>query len=374
MRNTTGRRIAVCDIARSDQPIRNKITKAVRTVIDKGRYILGQELNVFEKEFAEYNGSSYAIGVASGTEALQLSLKALGIGQGDEVITAVNTAIPTAMAILAAGARPRFVDVRADTFNIDVALIEKAITRNTKAILPVHLYGKICDIKAVLKIAKKYNLFVVEDACQAHGASCGGMKAGSFGRLGAFSFYPTKNLGCYGDGGMIVTNNKSLAERLRLLRNYGQNTRYSCKIKGVNSRLDEIQAAILRVKLKLLDQLNECRIELAHVYARYLQEIVDVDLPSYGKDLQHVFHLYVIKCKDKDGLKRYLLKKGIETEVHYPIPLHLQGAFRELGYKRGDFPCAEGLAHKILTLPMHPALKTQEVRKVCNHIKDFYRC
>lgn len=367
-----GEKILVCDLKREHRAIRKEIEVAVRRVLDSGWYILGKELEAFELEFARHAGSSYAVGVASGTEALQLALMALSIGKGDEVITAVNTAIPTAMAIVSAGARPSFVDVDEAISNISIAGLEKAITRKTKAIIPVHLYGNPCDMDAIIKIARKYRIPVIEDCAQAHGASYKNKKIGTFGNIGAYSFYPTKNLGCYGDGGAIVTDNKKLAEKIKLLRNYGQPTRYLCDIEGINSRLDEIQAAILRVKLKRLDRSIKRRIEIASLYGKYLNTISEVTLPVSLSGSKHSFHLYVIRCKRRDALKEHLAESGIETQIHYPMPLHVQKAFKSLGYKNGDFPVAEKRADEILSLPIFPALKNSEIRAICDKIKGFY--
>ena len=314
----------------------------------------------------------YAIGVASGTEALQLSLMALSVGSQDEVITAVNTAIPTAMAIVATGARPKFVDVEEDTFNIDPVRLGSAISKKTKAIIPVHLYGNPCNIEAILKIAKKHNLHVVEDASQAHGAAWSGKKVGGFGDLAAFSFYPTKNLGCYGDGGMVVTDTKRLADKIRCMRNYGQSTRYASVVEGINSRLDEVQAAVLRIKLRHISRWNRRRIEIAKEYERGLRGIEEIILPVKEKSAKHVFHLYVIRGKNRDKLKLYLKKRGIMTEIHYPIPLHLQKAFKYLGYKKGDFPSAEKVSREILSLPIFPNLMNKEIKRICNNIRYFY--
>jgi dTDP-4-amino-4,6-dideoxygalactose transaminase len=373
IRNIIGKKILVSDLRKEDRAIRRKVENAVKRVLSSGWYVLGQELEKFEKEFASYCGSKYAIGVASGTDALILSLKALSIGRNDEVITAVNTAIPTAMAIMSTGARPVFVDVREDTFNIDTEKIEKVITKRTKAIIPVHLYGNPCDIDKIMKIARKYGLFVIEDACQAHGASRSGKKTGTFGDIAAFSFYPTKNLGCYGDGGMIVTASGNLARKLKLLRNYGQSTRYLCETEGVNSRLDEIQAAVLRVKLKYLDSFNDRRGEIAALYTRHLEELDEINIPAVRDGSRHVFHLYVIECERREPLMNYLSNMSIETQVHYPVSLHLQKAFRHLGYAKGDFPVAERAACRILSLPVFPALRDSEVLKICSCIKNFYR-
>lgn len=373
IKDTTGKKLLVCDLKREHAALRAEVEAAVIRVLNSGRYVLGGELAAFEDEFARAMGSSYAIGVASGTEALQLSLMALSVGRGDEVITAVNTAIPTAMAITAAGARPRFVDVDEETSNIDASKIEKAITKKTKAIVPVHLYGNPCNIAEVMKIAKKRGVAVIEDCAQAHGAAVNGKTAGTFGQLGAFSFYPTKNLGCYGDGGAVVTTDQGLAEKVRLLRNYGQPTRYRCDVEGINSRLDELQAAILRVKLRYLDRSVLRRIAIASLYDRLLSSISGVITPHRSKNVKHVYHLYVIKCMRRDALKDCLEKKAMETQIHYPIPLHLQKAFKGLGYKKGDFPVAEKLAGEILSLPVFPALRDEEVMAVCSAIGDFYK-
>jgi dTDP-4-amino-4,6-dideoxygalactose transaminase len=372
IKNSTGKKILVCDLKREHRAIKGDVELAVKRVLDKGWYILGKELEAFEKEFARYNGVAFAVGVASGTEALQISLSILGIGKGDEVITVPNTAIPTAMAIIATGATPKFVDIDPGSFNIDIKKLERSITKKTKAIIPVHLYGNPCDMKDILKIAKKHRLFIVEDACQAHGASLGKKKAGTFGDLGAFSFYPTKNLGCYGDGGAIVTDNKHLADKAKLLRNYGQSSRYRCDTIGMNSRLDEVQAAILRVKLNKLDAFIGRRREIAEKYNKYLKGVEEVRLPGQERGKKHSFHLFVIRCKDRDGLKKYLADRGVETQIHYPIPLHLQDAFAYLGYKPGDFSDVEKLSAQILSLPIFPRLKDREVIKICKYIRDYY--
>jgi len=371
-KNTTGKRILVSDLGREPGALKRAAENAIKRVLGKSRYILGEELGSFEKEFAKFCASSYAVGVASGMDALQISLMSLGAGRGDEVITAVNTAIPTAMAITACGATPRFVDVDNISFNMDPAKLKRAINKNTKAIIPVHLYGNPCEMNDVLRIAGKHKLPVVEDACQAHGASYGGKKTGAFGDLGAFSFYPTKNLGCYGDGGMIVTGSKRLADEARKLRNYGQSSRYSCEMTGINSRLDEVQAAVLRVKLKYLRHFNSRRIEIANLYSKHLKRLKEVALPSCDNGVEHIFHLYVIKCEKRDGLKAYLAKNGVESQIHYPVPLHLQPAFKCLGYRKGDFPSAERLSNEILSLPIFPLLSNGEINKICDLIKDFY--
>lgn len=373
IKNTTGKVLLVCDLKREHRAIRGEVAHAVRRVLDSGWYILGKELESFEREFAVYNGAHHAVGVASGTEAIQLALTSLGVGRGDEVITPVNTAIPTAMAIAACGAMPRFVDVDDATSNIDVSRLEQAITKKTRAIVPVHLYGRACNIEEIMKIANRHGCSVVEDCAQAQGAMRAKKKVGNFGALGAFSFYPTKNLGCYGDGGIVATSDKRLADKLRLLRNYGQSSRYRCEVQGINSRLDEIQAAILRVKLRHLAGWTSRRQRLSGVYSENLRNIDGVITPLIGKAAEHVFHLYVIRCRRRDELKEYLADRGIETQIHYPIPLHLQKAFKGLRYRRGDFPVAERLSGEILSLPIFPSLTDREVLAVCESIRLFYK-
>lgn len=373
IKHTTGRKIMVCDLKREHAALKKRIDHVVARVLDSGWYILGNELRSFETEFARCNGVSHAIGVASGTEAIQIALTALGIGKGHEVIIPVNTAIPTAMAVVASGARPVFIDVNYDDSNIDAECIARAVTARTKAVIPVHLYGMPCRMDGILRISGRYGLKVIEDSCQAHGALYKGDRVGTIGDIGTFSFYPTKNLGCYGDGGMAVSGDKRLADKMRLLRNYGQSTRYVCEIEGINSRLDEIQAAILRVKLSRLNSFNKKRRDIARLYKKYLDGMDEVRLPLDGdKARQGVFHLYVIRCRERDGLRDFLAKRGIETQVHYPIPLHMQKAFGYLGYRKGSFPVAETLAREIVSLPIFPELKDNEVEYISSSIRKWY--
>lgn len=365
-------KINFVDLKKQYQGIKTEIDSAIRGVINSSQFILGEECEMFEKEFAKFAGVKYAIGVSNGSSALELSLRALGIGPGDEVITPANSYIASASCISFTGAKPVLVDVLEDTFNIDAKKTEKLITKRTKAILPVHLYGQVADMGAILKLAKKYKLFVLEDACQAHGASYEGKMAGSFGDAAAFSFYPGKNLGAYGDGGMVVTNNKDLAEEVRLLRNYGQKEKYKHLSLGWNSRLDNLQAAILRVKLKKLKLWNAKRLKNAKIYNRFLLG-GPVITPKIFPNYNHVFHLYVVRVRQREKLARFLAEKGISTQMHYPIPIHLQPAYKDLGYKKGDFPVTEKLAEEILSLPMFPELKTREINYICQTIKSFYR-
>lgn len=365
-------KINFVDLKKQYKQIRTEVDQAMKNTINASQFILGNECEKFEKEFAKFVGVKYAIGVGSGSSALELSLRALGIGLEDEVITPANSYIASSSCISFTGATPVLVDVLEDTFNIDVKKAEKLITKKTKAILPVHLYGQVADMEAILKLAKKYKLFVLEDACQAHGASFKKKKAGSFSTAAAFSFYPGKNLGAYGDGGMVVTNNKGLAEKVKLFRNYGQKEKYKHLVLGWNSRLDNLQAAILRVKLAKLEGWNKKRLENARLYNKLLVG-VSVITPKIFPDYNHVFHLYVVRVSQRDKLAKFLAGKGIFTQMHYPIPIHLQPAYRDLGYKKGDFPVTEKLSKEILSLPLFPELKFKEIKYICQTIKDFYR-
>lgn len=356
------------DLAVQYQGIAGEVQAALERVFQQARFILGEEVAALEADFASYVGVSNAVGVASGTEALQLALMACGIGPGDEVITVPNAGVPTVAAIVAAGARPILVDIHPVSYNLDPSLVEAAIAPRTRAILPVHLYGQAADMDPILEIAHRRGLRVIEDACQAHGAEYQGKKVGSLGDAGCFSFYPTKNLGGYGDGGMVVTNDARIAEKVRLLRNYGQKDRYYHVVEGINSRLDELQAAMLRVKLKRLDHWNEERRSLARSYDRLLGDspvIVPSDM-GYGT---HVYHLYVIRSGDRDRLQAALKKEGVETLIHYPIPVHLQEAYRHLGFGEGSFPVSEKYAHEILSLPLYPGLRPEQVEEIAGLIR-----
>jgi dTDP-4-amino-4,6-dideoxygalactose transaminase len=310
------------------------------------------------------------VAVGSGTEALHLALAAAGVGAGDEVITVPNTAVFTVSAVTFAGAKPVLVDIERNTCLLDPSCIEKAITDRTRAIIPVHLYGQCADMDAVTAIAKKHGLTVIEDACQAHGAMYKGKKAGSMGDLGAFSFYPSKNLGCYGDGGIITTNNRAMAEKLRMLRNGGQEKRYYHKIKGYNSRLDEIQAAVLRVKLKYLDKWNDQRRKNAALYNELItsSKVIKPVEAEYGS---HVYHLYVIQTEERDRLADHLKKLGIQTLIHYPVPVHLQEAYSDLRQGKGSFQVSEACAGRILSLPMFPELGENEVEAVAKALNAY---
>ena len=320
------KKIPFFNFKREHSGIQLEISEAIERVFESGRFVLGDEGAAFETEFSSYIGAKYGIGVNSGSDALFLALKALGIDENSEVITVSHTFVSTVDSIVRCGATPVFVDVEPDTYCINTAKIEEKITQKTKAILPVHLYGHPVDLDEVLKIAKQYDLSVVEDACQAHGTEYKGKKVGSSGNAGCFSFYPVKNLGAYGDGGMVTTNDSSLAERIKLLRNYGQSRKYYHDFVGINSRLDELQAAILRVKLSRLDEWNEKRRRLAQLYKEILEQ-TDVVLPSERPYVKHAYHLFVIRLARRDNCQRFLQKRGIQTQIHYPIPVHKQKAY-----------------------------------------------
>lgn len=359
--------IPFIDLKREYAEISEEITQSIQRVVKSGWFILGEEVKKLEEEFANYIGTKYGIGVNSGSDALLLTLKALGIGKGDEVITVSHTFISTVDAIVRNGAKPAFVDIEPDTYCIDVTRIEKRVTEKTRAILPVHLYGHPADMAPIMEIAQKYNLYVIEDACQAHGGEYKGRKVGSIGDLGCFSFYPTKNLGSYGDGGMAVTNNEELAEKLRMLRNYGQAQKYHHNFVGVSSRLDEIQAAILCVKLEHLDEWNEKRRRVANLY-REFSENSSVIMPIERDYAKHVYHLYVIRCSDRDKLQQHLLRNGIQTQIHYPIPVHKQKAYLDLGVD-ADLHVTENICNEILSLPIFPELENGEVEYIIDAIK-----
>jgi dTDP-4-amino-4,6-dideoxygalactose transaminase len=335
--------------------------------LDRGDFILGQDVTKLEEEFAAYCGTKYAVGVDNGLSALELSLRAFGVGPGDEVIVPAHTFTATAAAVSFAGAKPVFVDADPETWNIDVGKIEDAITSRTKAILPVHLYGLPADMHMILGIAEKYKLVVVEDACQAHGAKYKGHRAGSMGNATGFSFYPTKNLGACGDGGMVTTNDAKAAETIRALRNCGQKAKNVHELAPFNRRLDNLQAAILRVKLHYLDQWTESRRNLAALYTKLLAG-TDVQLPVEPPGYQHVYHLYVIRSRNRDALQAHLKERGIGTAIHYPNPVHLQPYYSNGTDRRGQFPIAEKICSEILSLPMFPELTKEQVEVVASEV------
>jgi len=366
------------DLTRQYKRIKGEILSATQRVYEKGRFILGEEVSAFENEFSHYCGVRYSVGVGSGTDALYLALKAAGIGEGDEVVTVANSFVATALAISFTGAKPLFVDIDPKTYTMDPNHLElflkrqmaRGSSRKIKAVLPVHLYGHPAEMDSIIEIANRYDLVVIEDACQAHGARYGKKKVGSFGIMGCFSFYPTKNLGGYGDGGMVVTNHKKYEQKLRLLRCYGERKKYQHILKGHNSRLDEIQAALLRVKLKYLDQWNEERRRKARIYTERLSPL-GVACPSEKAGVRHVYHLYAIKTEKRDLLQAFLKKGGIETLIHYPIPIPFQKAYYELRVGKKDLPLTNQWSRKILSLPFFPEIKRYEIEEVVNDISRF---
>lgn len=361
------------DLKLQYRSIRQEINKGIEKIVNQSNFILGKEVDCFEKDFAAYCDSKFCTGVASGTEAIHLALKALGIGKGDEVITVANTFIATVLAISYVGANPVLVDVDPKTYNINLDQIESKITERTKAIMPVHLYGRSISMTKLMNIAEKHNLHVIEDACQAHGALWNGKKVGSFGIIGCFSFYPGKNLGAYGDGGSIVTSNQELYEKLKMMRNYGSPKKYHHEFIGYNSRLDTIQAAVLSVKLRYLDEWNKRRFNNAKLYNKKLNGIGDLVLPDTGDAGSHVFHLYVIRTKKRDDLLRYLNENGIQCGIHYPIPIYSLKAYSSLGLKKEEFPITEQFSKEILSLPMFPELTEEQIDRVVEFIKKFYK-
>lgn len=365
------------DLNKQYRSIKKEIDLAIKRVLDNNIFIGGKEVEDFENEMARFCGVKYAIGVNSGTDALYLSLKALNIGQGDEVITTPFTFIATAEVIANCGAKPVFVDINSKTFNIDVSKIEEKITKKTKAIIPVHLFGQMADMDDIMRIARKYKLYVIEDAAQAIGAKLQVTNrklqiAGSVGDCGCFSFFPSKNLGAYGDGGMIVTDNKKINDKIRLLKNHGSSPKEKYKniILGTNSRLDSIQAAILRVKLRYLDEWSEKRRKKADYYSERFRNLKNIDTPITEKNRTHIFHQYTMRIKNggRDKVKIFLEKQNVPTMVYYPLPLHIQPAFKYLGYKKGSFPETEKAAKEVLSLPIYPEITKKEQNDLSNKI------
>lgn len=363
--------IPLVDIARQDKKIVPQIIKSIRKVIKRGDFILGEDVEKFEEEFANYCGVKHCIGVASGTDAILLALRALGIGSGDEVIIPANTFISTVLPVIYLGAKPVLIDIDKDTYNINVSKIEEKISKNTKAIISVHLFGQIAEMDKIIKIAKKHKLFVIEDAAQAHGSTFKNKKAGSFSDIACFSFYPGKNLGAYGDSGAIVTNDKTLADKIKVLRNIGQVKKYTHVEKGYNSRLDTLQAAVLRIKLRELDKWNKERRSLAALYNRLLSGL-PVSIPIQADGSISNYHLYVIRVSRRDSLLKYLHERKIFAGIHYPVPIHLHKALRDLPYKKGDFPVTEKYSKEILSLPIFPGMSKKEVDIIAETIKSFY--
>lgn len=362
--------IPMLDLKIQYKQIQKEINKAVQEVLESTQFIMGPFVKKFEDELAAYCDTKYAISCNSGTDALQIALMALEIQPGDEVITTPFTFVATAEVIRLLGAKSVFVDIDPDTYNINPSLIEKAITKKTKAMIPVHLYGQAADMDAINKIAEKHQIPVIEDACQAIGATYKGKPTCSLGLFGCLSFFPSKNLGAYGDGGMILTSDDKLADTCQMMRNHGSRVRYVHEVLGVNSRLDSIQAAILSVRLKHLDAWNDARKDRAALYNELLKPY-DVITPLTAETNDHVYHQYSIRVKNRDGLKDHLGKEGIASAIHYPIPLHMQPAFQDKDFPEGSLPVSETVAKDILSLPMYPELKEEDIVRIVDTIAEF---
>jgi dTDP-4-amino-4,6-dideoxygalactose transaminase len=365
--------IPFVDLKAQYTSLKPQIDTAIQGVLDRTAFILGPEVDAFERAFADYIGVTHAVGVGSGTDALRLALEALDIGPGDEVITVADTYIATCEAISHVGAQVCLVDVDPRTYNMDATLLEQVINPQTKAIIPVHLYGQPMDMEPTMEIARRHGLCVVEDCAQSHGATYKGKKTGTFGAVACFSFYPGKNLGAYGDGGAVLTNDDSIAERVRILRNHGQKVKYEHLAVGYCHRLDNLQAAVLDVKSPYLDEWNARRRSRAALYDRLLADAPGIVTPYVLAGTKPVYHLYVICVTDgrRDALREYLNAAGVATGLHYPIPVHLQQAYAALGHKRGDFPVSERIAAQGLSLPMYPELSNEQVEYVADKIKEF---
>jgi len=364
-------KIKFVDLPRQNSILKDKLMPVIEKVYSEADFTMGPKLNKFESEFAKFCNKKYAIGVNSGTDALMLSLMAYGINKGDEVIIPVNSYFSTAMVVSNLEAKPIFVDINPDFYTIDVKKIEKAITKKTKAIIPVHLYGQPAEMDKILQIAKKHKLTIIEDACQAHGAKYKD-KLIPYGETGAFSFFPGKNLGAFGDGGVVVTDNRKIAKKILYLRNDGSYKKYLHPMFGIKSRLDTLQAAVLSFKLPYLNKWNNLRRNNARKYSDLLKLIPQIKIPKENYDSYHVFHLYVIESEKRDKLQQYLKDRGIETIIHYPVPIHLQKPYRLQGYKKGMFPVTEEKSRRILSLPMFPELTEREIEYVCKSISSFF--
>ena len=366
-------KVPFLDLQAHHAPLREQLDAAISQVIDTCAFAGGPFVASFERDFAAYCGSRFAIGLGNGTDALWLSLLALGVGPGDEVVTVSSTFMATAEAISFCGARPVFVDIEESTYTLDSDQLEKSITLRTKAIIPVHLFGQTAEMDLILEIARRRGIPVIEDACQAHGALYKGKKAGTIGVAGCFSFYPGKNLGAFGEAGAVVTNDPELAEKIKVLRDHGQARKYIHSMIGWNARMDGIQGAVLSVKLKHLDAANAKRRDHAHLYDELLGDIDEVIIPSLDHHNQHVYHIYAVRVNDRDQVLQAMVGKGISCAIHYPIPVHLQEAYSGLGYRKGSFPVAERCADSFLSLPMYPELSSEQIRAVATALKDCVR-
>ncbi len=366
-------RVNIADLVSQYLGIQTEMEEAVVRVLRSGSYVLGENVRALEAEMASYCGVRYALGVNSGTDALLLALMALDVGPGDEVLVPAFTIIVDAAVVCLLKAKPVFVDVDSGTFNVDVNQLERRITERTKAIIAVHLYGQMAEMDRILAIARAHGVAVVEDACQAIGAEHRSRRAGSIGQIGCFSFYPTKNLGAYGDGGLITTDDEALWQKIRLLRAHGDVGQYDHVAIGLNSRLDEIQAAILRAKLKRVDTWNDARRRNAQRYTASLESVDGIEVPRQTADSHHVYHQYTIRAKNRDGLQQYLREHDITTAVYYPVPLHLQKALKHLAYKRGDFSASERASREVLSLPVYAELEADKIDYVVDRVGSFFR-
>jgi dTDP-3-amino-3,4,6-trideoxy-alpha-D-glucose transaminase len=366
-------KVAILDLKPAYEELRTELDAAYRRVMESGRVLLGPELEAFESEYAANVGVRHCIGVANGLEAMQMVLMARGVGPGDEVIVPAHGYIATWLAVTHTGARPVPCECDERTYNLDPARLEAAITARTKAILPIHLYGQTADMTAINAIAKKRGLFVLEDAAQSHGARCRGVQAGTLGDAAGISFYPSKNLGALADAGAVTTDDAGLADQVRHLRNYGSKVRYQHEVRGLNSRLGELQAAFLRAKLPRLAEWNGRRVKLAARYLEQLRGIDDLVLPFVPDWAEPVWHLFVVRTSRRDAMQGHLASRGVGTQIHYPTPPHLTPAYRDAGGKRGDFPLAERLANEVLSLPMGPHVSAEQIDYVCGCVREFFQ-
>lgn len=364
-------KIPFLDLRLQHEPLEKEILAEVARILGSSAFILGDAVGIFERAFAQFCGTRFAVGTGCGLDALTLAMKAVGIGPNDEVVVPANTFIATALAVSNVGAKPVLVDVDPVSHNVTADMVESVLTPRTRAVIPVHLYGQLADMGPLMDLASARQLTVIEDAAQAHGAEYGGRKAGSIGHMGCFSFYPAKNLGACGDAGAVVTSDEELARRIACIGNYGSAEKDEHVVKGVNSRMDTLQAAILNVKLRHLAEWNHQRIEIAKLYSQSLSDLPSVELPAVRTDGSHVYHLFVIRVPRRDALLDFLRSRGVGVQIHYPKPIHLQAAYRTLGHSQGSFPVSERLAEGCLSLPIFPAMSSDQVRYVAEQLREW---